>query len=60
MVPAPLLDLGGVDREELAVALRQSDLAPRRRARLEMVKAVGLGFDLAAISAWSGRAPRTL
>jgi transposase len=40
--------------------LRQRDLAPRQRERLEMVKAAGLGADIAAIARWSGRTPRTV
>ncbi len=40
--------------------LRQRDLAPRRRERLEMVKAAWLGEDVAAIARWSGRTPRTV
>lgn len=38
--------------------LRQRDLAPRVRERLEMVKAATLGQDLAQIARWSGRSPR--
>ena len=60
MEPAPLLELTDVDREAVAAALRRPDLAPRHRERLEMVKAAGLGFDLPAICAWSGRDPRTV
>jgi len=40
--------------------LRQRDLPPRQRERLEMVKAAGLGADVATIAAWSGRTPRTV
>ena len=40
--------------------LRQRDLAPRQRERLEMVKAAWLGADVAAIAQWSGRTPRTV
>ena len=45
---------------EVEAALRQRDLAPRVRERLEMVKAVALGQDLASIGRWSGRSPRTV
>lgn len=40
--------------------LRQRDLPPRQRERLEMVKAAWLGADLAAIAQWCGRTPRTV
>ena len=40
--------------------LRQRDLPPRQRERLEMVKAAWLGEDVAAIAQWSGRTPRTV
>jgi transposase len=40
--------------------LRRRDLAPRLRERLEMVKAVALGQDLATIARWSGRSEATV
>ncbi len=40
--------------------LHQRNLAPRQRERLEMVKAAGLGADIATIAQWSGRTPRTV
>ena len=40
--------------------LRQRDLSPRMRERLEMVKAHLLGHDLAAIMRWTGRSARTV
>lgn len=40
--------------------LRRTNLAPRIRERLEMVKAASQGYNLAAIAAWSGRSPRTV
>jgi transposase len=40
--------------------LRQRDLSPRVRERLEMVKAHLLGQDLAAIMGWTGRSARTV
>jgi transposase len=40
--------------------LGRARLAPRRRERLEMVKAAALGDAVAAIAAWSGRTPRTV
>src|ERR687896_2368336 len=60
MDAAPPLALTEADRAAVAAALRRPDLPPRHRERLEMVKAAGLGFDLAAICAWSGRDPRTV
>ena len=47
-------------RAEVEAELRRTDLAPRVRERLEMVKARALGYDLAAIAAWSGRSVRTV
>ena len=47
-------------RAEVEAELRRTDLAPRVRERLEMVKAWALGYDLAAIAAWSGRSVRTV
>jgi transposase len=40
--------------------LRQRDLSPRQRERLEMVKAAWMGSDVASIARWSGRTPRTV
>ena len=40
--------------------LRRVDVSPRERERLEMVKAAALGYDAAAIAAWSGRSVRTV
>jgi transposase len=42
------------------VLLRQRDLPPRQRERLEMVKGAWLGADVATIARWSGRTPRTV
>ncbi len=47
-------------RAEIDAQLRQERLSPRLRERLEMVKACSLGQDIEAISAWSGRTPRTV
>jgi transposase len=60
MDSAPLPVVAEGDRLAVEAALRRRDLAPRHRERLEMVKAAGLGYDLAAICAWSGRDPRTV
>jgi transposase len=40
--------------------LRQRELAPRQRGRLEMVKAAWLGADIGTIAQWSGRTVRTV
>lgn len=47
-------------RATVEAFLRRQDLVPRVRERLEMVKAVALGQDLATIMAWSGRSARTV
>lgn len=54
-VPAARAALPAVE-----AALRRRDLAPRVRERLEMVKAVALGYPLAAVARWSGRTERTV
>jgi transposase len=56
----PLLTLTETQIAEIAVALRRPDLPPRQRERLELVKGVRHGFDLAQLCAWSGRTPRTV
>jgi len=50
------------DEQQAAVdaQLRRRDLSPRQRERLEMVKAAWLGSDVATITRWSGRTPRTV
>ena len=58
--PAPVLEVTVAQRTAVEAALRRRDLAPRVRERLEMVKAAGLGQDLATIARWSGRTPRTV
>src|SRR5215213_8393013 len=52
--------LSATQQAALAALLHQRDLAPRWRERLEMVKAAGLGEDVATIARWSGRTPRTV
>ena len=47
-------------RAEVEARLRQQNLSPRVRERLEMVKAHLLGQDLAAIMGWTGRSARTV
>jgi transposase len=48
------------ERAVVEATLRRRELAPRVRERLEMGKALALGFDPAAIAAWSGRSVRTV
>jgi transposase len=55
-----LITITAEERAGVEQALRRTDLRPRERERLEMVKAAALGDDLARIAAWSGRSPRTV
>jgi transposase len=54
------LMLGETQRSDVEGFLRRRDLPPRVRERLEMVKAVGLGYGVEQIEAWSGRRARTI
>ena len=45
-------------RAAVEALLRRTDLAPRVRERLEMVKGLALGRDVEEIAAWSGRSVR--
>ncbi len=56
----PTIPLTDAQRSAVIAALRQCDLSPRLRERLEMVKAVALGQEVEMIAAWSGRTPRTV
>ncbi len=47
-------------REVVEAVLRRRDLSPRLRERVEMVKAVALGYGPEAIATWSGRSVRTV
>jgi transposase len=47
-------------RATVEALLRERDLAPRLRERLEMVKGAMLGWDVAAIAAWCGRTAATV
>jgi transposase len=61
-MPRPLLHdvtLSAEQRAEVEEHLRRRDLTPRMRERLEMVKAVGLGYGREMIAGWSGRSART-
>ena len=55
---APSIDPAA--RVEVEAVLRQRELAPRVRERLEMVKARALGQDLPSIARWCGRTVRTV
>jgi transposase len=54
------LEVTAAQRTEVETALRQRELAPRVRERLEMVKAAALGQDLDAIARWTDRTPETV
>ena len=58
--PLPLVPLSLSEMATIRALLRQPDLAPRLRERLEMVKAASLGFDLATIAQWAGRSETTV
>jgi transposase len=62
MLPSPdrIVILSVSERTTIHTMLHQPDLTPRLRERLEMVKAADLGWDLAAIAAWSGRTVATV
>src|SRR6266540_2866174 len=47
-------------RAAVEARLRERDLTPRVRERLEMVKGAALGWDLAAIAVWCGRTETTV
>ena|SRR5215216_584681 len=52
--------IGPAQRAAVEALLRERELTPRVRERLEMVKGAALGWDLAAIAAWCGRAEATV
>lgn len=56
---APWVQAARESREVVEAALRRRDLTPRARERLEMVKAVALGYPLHEAARWSGRTERT-
>jgi transposase len=47
-------------REAVEVVVRRRELSPRLRERVEMVKAVALGYGPEASATWSGRSVRTV
>lgn len=57
---APVIPVTTEQRAVVEGLLRQPQLKPRLRERLEMVKAAALGHDLATIVAWSGRSAETV
>jgi transposase len=57
---APVIAVTGEQRRAVEERLRQANLNPRLRERLEMVKAAAVGHDLATIVAWSGRSAETV
>jgi transposase len=58
--PALVLEVTTAQRTAVETALRQRELAPRMRERLEMVKAAALGQDLDDIARWTSRTPATV
>jgi len=58
--PVPWVRAARGARDVVEAALRRRDLTPRARERLEMVKAVALGYPLAEVARWSGRTERTV
>lgn len=56
----PAIALTEDQRRAVVTALRERDLPPRLRERLEMVKAAALGHEVERIAAWSSRTPRTV
>lgn len=60
METRPLVHVTDAERAEVTALLHRSDLSPRVRERLEMVKCAALGFELEQIGAGSGRSPRTV
>lgn len=52
--------IDAVRRATVEALLRERDLTPRVRERLEMVKGAALGWDLATIVAWCGRTEATV
>jgi transposase len=52
--------IDAVQRATVEALLRERDLTPRLRERLEMVKGAALGWDVAAIAAWCGRTEATV
>lgn len=56
----PVVAISQGERAAVEAELRRTALPARVRERLEMVKAVALGHDLAGSAAWSGRSVRTV
>jgi transposase len=60
MVTTMVVRIGREERGALEAVLHRTDLKPRVRERVEMVKAAALGQDLRSICAWSGRTAETV
>jgi transposase len=58
--PATVITVTAEEGRAVEAVLRQRDLSPRVRERLEMVKAAALGQELDAIAQWTGRTPETV
>jgi transposase len=58
--PEPWVCAAREARAAVEEALQRRDLPPRTRERLEMVKAVALGYPLREVARWSGRTERTV
>lgn len=56
-LPGPIAP---AQRAAVEALLRERDLPPRTRERLEMVKGAALGWDVATIGAWCGRTTATV
>jgi transposase len=54
------VEITNAQRGDIEELLGRRDLTPRVRERLEMVKAVGLDYELDWITEWSGREARTI
>jgi transposase len=60
VVTTIMVRVGSEQRVVLEAWLHRTDLRPRVRERMEMVKAAALGQDLRSICAWSGRTAETV
>jgi transposase len=57
-IVGPAWTVTAEQRAEVEALLRRTDLAPRVRERLEMVKGRALGQDVEQVATWSGRSVR--
>lgn len=56
----PLPTVTQAQHAEVERRLRRRDLTARERERLEMVKAVAVGYNLEQIATWTGRSTRRI